>query len=153
MTVAYRKLPDQQYAALLAQLSCDPDFAFWPQTLAAQLETLTFSKPHGKRQQWLDTLTTLPALLASDVDFTAGRVRIGQPADCSEAERTQLRQCLQTSEAERTQLRQCLQTFIPWRKGPFELFGIYIDSEWRSDWKWQRVAPHLSDLCCTGDWH
>lgn len=132
MTVAHRELPDQQYAALLAQLSCDPDFAFWPQTLAAQLETLTFSKPHGKRQQWLDALATLPALSTSDVDFTAGQVRIGQPADCSEAERTQL--------------RQCLQTFIPWRKGPFELFGIYIDSEWRSDWKWQRVAPHLSDL-------
>ena len=34
----------------------------------------------------------------------------------------------------------------PWRKGPFELFGVKIDSEWRSDWKWQRVAPHLDPL-------
>ena len=32
---------------------------------------------------------------------------------------------------------------IPWRKGPFELFGVHIDTEWRSDWKWSRVAPHL----------
>ena len=31
----------------------------------------------------------------------------------------------------------------PWRKGPFELFGIHIDTEWRSDWKWNRISPHL----------
>ncbi|MEZ5478240.1 MAG: DUF1698 domain-containing protein [Thiolinea sp.] len=23
------------------------------------------------------------------------------------------------------------------------MFGLQIDTEWRSDWKWQRVAPHL----------
>ena len=26
-----------------------------------------------------------------------------------------------------------------WRKGPFQVFGTYIDTEWRSDWKWQRA--------------
>jgi tRNA (mo5U34)-methyltransferase len=34
----------------------------------------------------------------------------------------------------------------PWRKGPYRLFGIDIDTEWRSDWKWDRVQPHLSPL-------
>ncbi|MDH3641434.1 MAG: tRNA 5-methoxyuridine(34)/uridine 5-oxyacetic acid(34) synthase CmoB, partial [Gammaproteobacteria bacterium] len=34
----------------------------------------------------------------------------------------------------------------PWRKGPFHLFGVDIDCEWRSDWKWQRVRPHLQSL-------
>lgn len=24
--------------------------------------------------------------------------------------------------------------------------GVYIDTEWHSDYKWQRIAPHLSDL-------
>jgi tRNA (mo5U34)-methyltransferase len=33
--------------------------------------------------------------------------------------------------------------FHPWRKGPLRLAGLDIDTEWRSDWKWQRVAPHL----------
>ncbi|MBK1770101.1 MAG: tRNA 5-methoxyuridine(34)/uridine 5-oxyacetic acid(34) synthase CmoB, partial [Escherichia coli] len=33
-----------------------------------------------------------------------------------------------------------------WRKGPFSLYGVNIDTEWRSDWKWDRVLPHLSDL-------
>ena len=35
---------------------------------------------------------------------------------------------------------------MPWRKGPFHVHGIHIDTEWRSDWKWDRVAPHISSL-------
>jgi tRNA (mo5U34)-methyltransferase len=35
---------------------------------------------------------------------------------------------------------------MPWRKGPFSFFDTHIDTEWRSDWKWQRVLPHLSAL-------
>jgi tRNA (mo5U34)-methyltransferase len=31
----------------------------------------------------------------------------------------------------------------PWRKGPLELGGVRIDTEWRSDWKWDRLKPHL----------
>jgi tRNA (mo5U34)-methyltransferase len=37
-------------------------------------------------------------------------------------------------------------TLHPWRKGPFELFGLHIDTEWRSDWKWRRIAAALGDL-------
>lgn len=43
-------------------------------------------------------------------------------------------------------LQQILQTFIPWRKGPFEIFGIPIDAEWKSDLKWERVLPFLEPL-------
>ncbi len=39
-----------------------------------------------------------------------------------------------------------LRNLMPWRKGPFSLYGVDIDTEWRSDWKWERVLPHLSDL-------
>lgn len=35
---------------------------------------------------------------------------------------------------------------MPWRKGPFSLYGVEIDTEWRSDLKWDRVLPHLSPL-------
>jgi len=31
----------------------------------------------------------------------------------------------------------------PWRKGPLELSGVLVDTEWRSDWKWKRLEPHL----------
>lgn len=39
-----------------------------------------------------------------------------------------------------------LREFMPWRKGPFDIFGIEVDSEWRSQKKWARLAPFLPDL-------
>lgn len=40
-------------------------------------------------------------------------------------------------------LRQLLMALHPWRKGPLELGGVMIDTEWRSDLKWERIRPHL----------
>lgn len=53
---------------------------------------------------------------------------------------------VQLTDAQQRQAENLLRKLMPWRKGPFSLGGIEIDSEWRSDWKWQRVAPHLSPL-------
>ena len=47
---------------------------------------------------------------------------------------------------ERKKLENLLRTFHPWRKGPYHLHGIHIDTEWRSDWKWDRLLPHISPL-------
>lgn len=41
-------------------------------------------------------------------------------------------------------LTQTLKTFHPWRKGPFSLFGVDIDTEWRSDLKWDRIARAIN---------
>ena len=35
---------------------------------------------------------------------------------------------------------------IPWRKGPFRLFDLELDAEWRSDAKYNRLADDLPDL-------
>jgi tRNA (mo5U34)-methyltransferase len=43
-------------------------------------------------------------------------------------------------------LLQALQVFIPWKKGPFKIFGHLIDAEWRSDLKWDRIEPNISTL-------
>lgn len=50
------------------------------------------------------------------------------------------------SGAEQERIRKLLLQLKPWRKGPFEIHGIQLDTEWRSDWKWQRLLPHISDL-------
>ncbi len=34
----------------------------------------------------------------------------------------------------------------PWRKGPFDVGGVVIDAEWRSDLKWQRFAGAIEPL-------
>ncbi len=104
----------------------------WLTTLPAQLAQAAREHPHGKQAQWQAVLAHLPAIVPSSVDFNASAVRIGSASD--------------TDVATQTQLHTALQALIPWRKGPYELFGIEVDTEWRSDWKWERVFPHLSSL-------
>jgi tRNA (mo5U34)-methyltransferase len=43
-------------------------------------------------------------------------------------------------------LRELLLGLAPWRKGPFCIGGIEIDSEWRSDRKWARLANAIDSL-------
>ncbi|MDF1578053.1 MAG: tRNA 5-methoxyuridine(34)/uridine 5-oxyacetic acid(34) synthase CmoB [Desulfurivibrionaceae bacterium] len=49
-------------------------------------------------------------------------------------------------EPDRRLLHDVLRGFMPWRKGPYEVFGIEIDAEWRSERKWQRLRDNLPDL-------
>ena len=107
----------------------------WTEQWRTELPALineVLNAPHGKREEWLHALARLPPAIPSHIDLNARGIQIGNAQDLS-AEQSIL-------------LRECLETFIPWRKGPFNLLGIHIDTEWRSDWKWQRVLPHFSDL-------
>lgn len=35
---------------------------------------------------------------------------------------------------------------MPWRKGPYELFGVKANTEWESWMKWERLLPHITPL-------
>ena len=118
---------DSLYADLIKQ-----DFAEWQETLPAQLEQAFNQRQHGKREEWHDILAALPDIKASDYEIGADRVRIGKASDINDETRQSL--------------FQLLMSLHPWRKGPYELFGIHIDTEWHSDWKWQRIKNHLSPL-------
>ncbi|MFC4699295.1 tRNA 5-methoxyuridine(34)/uridine 5-oxyacetic acid(34) synthase CmoB [Glaciecola siphonariae] len=50
------------------------------------------------------------------------------------------------SDGKKQALVNVLKQYMPWRKGPFSFFGVDIDTEWRSDWKWDRIAPHIRSL-------
>ena len=67
-----------------------------------------------------------------EIDLTSPVVRIGREEDLSDHKRTIV--------------RQAIESILPWRKGPFELFGVPIDAEWRSDLKWDRIASELDPL-------
>lgn len=50
--------------------------------------------------------------------------------------------------------------FMPWRKGPFELFGVFIDSEWRSNLKYNLLRPYfdlkdkrVADIGCNNGYY
>lgn len=46
-------------------------------------------------------------------------------------------------------LRDAIVALRPWRKGPFALFGEFIDAEWRCSLKWSRLAPHVDFRGCS----
>jgi tRNA (mo5U34)-methyltransferase len=122
----------QAYFAEVDQaLSTLPWAEQWRDHLPTQVNEV-LNAPHGKREEWLQALAQLPLSTPSVVDLNADAIQVGQAPDLSTEQQVRL--------------RNSLETFIPWRKGPFNLFGIHIDTEWRSDWKWLRVLPHLSNL-------
>ncbi len=87
---------------------------------------------HGDWPAWNRALESLADLTASSRDFALPTVRIGAPHDCDRTTKAHLKRAL---------LR-----LAPWRKGPFDLFGVLIDSEWRSHLKWARLAGKIGNL-------
>ena len=51
-----------------------------------------------------------------------------------------------TSIADQPSLKSLLQSLHPWRKGPFVINDLVIDSEWRSDLKWERLKDAIQSL-------
>ena len=71
-------------------------------------------------------------LRATDLDFTADVVKIGSRKDISDEEHARV--------------YELLRNFMPWRKGPFSVFDIAINSEWQSQRKWNRLLPEIPDM-------
>ncbi len=42
------------------------------------------------------------------------------------------------------QLQRTARMMMPWRKGPFDLFGLFIDTEWQSFMKYNLLRPHFN---------
>jgi len=119
------------YASLYSKLD-EMDLSDWSQQLQTLIpEKLASDGGHGKMTGWKEVLDNLPQITPSQLELKS-RVQIGETTDLIEADRNDFIE----------QLKQ----FHPWRKGPYELFGIDINTEWRSDWKWDRVLPHIQDL-------
>lgn len=85
---------------------------------------------HGSLRDWLLAWSELPEVGAK-FESTGDTVRVLAAGEQS------------ATNLDRNQLRKTLMRFHPWRKGPLELLGVEIDTEWRSNWKWKRFAPHV----------
>lgn len=55
-------------------------------------------------------------------------------------------QSLRDSGGESDEIRKLLLELSPWRKGPFDIAGVHIDTEWRSDLKWARIQDSVTPL-------
>ena len=110
------------FANVYQQIAQHPQLQLWLNTLPQQL-TDWQAKQHGDLDRWMRNLKKIP---------------VGQPEviDLKNAVAAHNHQPL--AQGEQKKLEAVLKTFHPWRKGPYHLHGIHIDTEWRSDWKWDR---------------
>ena len=104
----------------------------WLGTLREQLHEVLVNTPHGDMLRWQAALDQLPELSVDQVDLNRSAVTVSSDEP--------------VSDEVRATLREALKGLSPWRKGPFDLFGEYIDTEWRSDWKWDRLQNHIAPL-------
>lgn len=102
----------------------------WLNVLPQQL-TDWQNAEHGDFDRWLRALNKISADTPDNIDLKQSvTISNHQPMPIGELKK----------------LESLLRTFHPWRKGPYQVHGIHIDTEWRSDWKWDRVLPHISPL-------
>lgn len=111
--------------SLYQTLECMGQHA-WSQQLRTLCAQRMTPELHGNMPGWIEAWKKLPPPQAVHWDAT-------QPAVTVNSSNT----------LDVDDFRQSLHTFHPWRKGPFELFGIEIDTEWRSNLKWDRIASSI----------
>lgn len=97
---------------------------------------------HGSLSGWKEAYNLLPNMLpnvAARFDASGDVVRV-LPVQGNSVSTTPN---LELADEGQDSLRKTLMRFHPWRKGPLELFGVSIDTEWHSCLKWNRLASEI----------
>ena len=113
------------YSDLFIRLEKD-GFSSWVDCL--RKESNDWMIHHGDYSRWLSALNQLPEINQPRADFTRPAMTV--TGECFELE----------------MLENALKGLMPWRKGPYQFGDVNIDTEWCSNLKWSRVAPHLASL-------
>lgn len=119
------------YTQLAALGEDRPGLHRWLARLPEQMAAGLDEQRYGDLAGWWRVLDKLPQI-------SADRVLLDQAAVTVQSD--------DVSPGQVKQIEGLLKQLMPWRKGPFNLHGVVIDTEWRSDLKWDRVVPHLDDL-------
>lgn len=83
---------------------------------------------HGDYPRWSEALDSLPSI--ENMTGYFDQLAVTVEGKCSQQE----------------QLDKAFKGLSPWRKGPYQIADVFIDTEWRSDFKWDRLQPHLKPL-------
>ncbi|MBD8512457.1 tRNA 5-methoxyuridine(34)/uridine 5-oxyacetic acid(34) synthase CmoB [Photobacterium sp. CAU 1568] len=111
-------------------LANDEQLRPWLNILPQQLSDWETAQ-HGDMARWVRALKKFPA---DKPDFIDLKTQVSVMNE------------VPVADGEQKRLESLLRLLHPWRKGPYHIHGIHIDTEWRSDWKWDRVLPHISPL-------
>ena len=87
-----------------------------------------FQVNNGNIPKWSQAIDTIDALPKGKVALKQPYISINQDGIDSEL------------------LMEALHKLIPWRKGPFMINGLALESEWDGDMKWQRITKHIKPL-------
>ena len=104
---------------------------FWSDSLPQIITNKLDARRWGDMPTWEKALSNLPSITTTNYDLKKG-VTIGTVEEIKPNQQKIL--------------KENLMDLHPWRKGPFKLFDLEIDTEWRSDWKWDRIEPHIQPL-------
>jgi tRNA (mo5U34)-methyltransferase len=121
----------QSVQALVERWEGGP-LARWAAELPQQLEAGLSVTRFGDLPRWQSQLDSLPGAPTTTATLDSSTVTVNAE--------------YRVDAAFRSTLETALRGLHPWRKGPFELFGVLIDTEWHSDWKWDRLISHLGPL-------
>lgn len=109
----------------------DTPLSSWLAEQPAVIEAFLHNPRHGDMPRWRDALAQLPEIDACEFDLSQAAIFATCPGFNAE---------------HKQQCHDAFKQLMPWRKGPYNIAGTYIDTEWRSDYKWQRVLPHIQSL-------
>jgi tRNA (mo5U34)-methyltransferase len=103
----------------------------WHAQLQGLLQERSSVAAHGDIARWQAMLDELPTVNKSRGQFELDAVTVGLDS---------------IADDELIAARRSLVGLAPWRKGPFNVCGIAIDAEWRSNLKWDRLQNSIADL-------
>ena len=110
----------------------DSELEPWLKILPEQIEKGLSIERHGNLDRWQQLIDSLPTYLPQQLELNTAAISVRQNNPLSNIQQEQL------------QLK--LKQLMPWRKGPYHIHGVDIDTEWRSDRKWDRLSGHIQPL-------
>ena len=122
---------EQIYQSLYDQIR-NTDLHPWIEEIAQGIRANLCYSSNGHLPRWIQSLEALPQVTPSCLRLDQDAVTIGSPGD------------LQGDQPQA--LANALMSLHPWRKGPWNFFGLELDAEWRSNLKWDRLKQAMSPL-------
>jgi tRNA (mo5U34)-methyltransferase len=93
-----------------------------------ELSNKAYQVNNGNIPKWSQAIDAIDALPKGKVALKRSYINISQDGIDNES------------------LLEALHKLIPWRKGPFMINDVALESEWDGDMKWQRISKHIKPL-------
>ena len=93
-----------------------------------EISNQAYQVNNGNIPKWSQAIDTIDALPKGKISLKKPYISINK--DCIDSEL----------------LMDALYKLVPWRKGPFMINGLALESEWDGDMKWQRISKHIKRL-------